>query len=147
MEVIIYGYPTGIGTNIKWDNPNQAAEYFKTFQHRKLRFIAKPDDKLSAKQRMYDFYHKAILDAAMLAFTAMGWESMDKYKADILLKDECAKDVMVNESTGEEIIFTVDKSTMTKERLHKFLVDCIFFLESQHGIVVLSADEWRESKL
>ena len=145
MEVILYGTPDDFG-KIVWEHDDQVHTYLDKYIGRRLVFDISPADSKSKKKRMYDYYHKAILDAAMLAFTAMGWQSMDKYKADILLKNECAKDVFINEDTGEEVVFTLDKKTMSKERLHKFLSDCIIFLEIECGIIVISGEEWKLNK-
>lgn len=145
MDVVIYGIPKG-NLYIDWDDQVNVKNYFDKYADMKLCFSVSPEDSTSKKKKMYDFYHKAILDAAMIAFSDMGWQSMDKYKADILLKNECAKDVIVNDDTGEEIVFTLEKRSMNKERLHKFLSDCITFLEIDCGVIVVSGSEWRLSK-
>jgi hypothetical protein len=85
--------------------------------------------KISKKAKMYNFYHRVILGVAMECFTNDGWESVDKVKADYLLKAECGKGIMYNSKTDEEEIYLLDKARMNNNRLHKYLTDCITFLE------------------
>jgi len=92
--------------------------------------------KIPEKARMYNFYHRVILGVAMKCFTNDGWESVDKVKADYLLKAECGKGMMYNAKTGEEEIYLLDKSRMNKDRLHKYITDCITFLEVEKGYKV-----------
>jgi len=85
------------------------------------------------KERMYGYYHRVLLAVAMAAFTDLGYESMDKVKADYLLKAECGKDVMYNAKTEKEEYYLLDKARMNKDRLRKFITDCIVFLEVECG--------------
>jgi len=89
----------------------------------------KVSSRIPEKVRMYNFYHRVILGVAMKCFTNDGWESVDKVKADYLLKAECGKGIMYNHKTNEEEIYLLDKSRMNKDRLHKYITDCITFLE------------------
>jgi hypothetical protein len=93
-------------------------------------------EKIPEKQRMYDYYHKVILGVAIQVYTNDGWESVDKVKADYLLKAECGKGIMYNSKTQEEDIYLEDKSRMNKDRLRKYLTDCITFLQVEKGAVV-----------
>lgn len=102
-----------------------------------------PTAKTSEKERMYAFYHKVVLGIAVEVFTDMGWESVDKVKADYMLKAECAKGIMFNKKTGEEDIYLEDKQSMTKERLHKYISDCIHFLETEAGVRVPDGSGFR----
>ena len=57
-----------------------------------LSVTIKPLARIPEKERMYAYYHKVILPVAMEVYSNDGWESVDKIKADYLLKAECAKD-------------------------------------------------------
>lgn len=92
--------------------------------------------KKSEKEKIYAFYHKVILNVAMQYYRSIGWESMDKVKADYFLKAECGKDVMYNSETDEEEVYLLDKSRMNKKRLSQFVTDCITFLEVECGCPV-----------
>jgi hypothetical protein len=87
-------------------------------------------EKKSEKDRMYAYYHKVVLGVARIMFTDDGWENVDKYKADELLKCACAKDFVTNGITGEKLVYLEPKSGMNKERMVKYITDCIHFLES-----------------
>ncbi len=104
----------------------------------------RPKAKLTEKQMMYNYYHKVILGVAIEAFTDLGWEDMDKMKADHILKAQCACGTMVKE--GEEHIFLEDKSRMTKARLRKFLTDCILFLDKDLGYRVPESEPWKNKE-
>jgi hypothetical protein len=118
-------------------------DYHKEMAGQELQMEIKPIGRTSEKLQMYDYYHKVILGVAMKAYEDLGWESMDKVKADYFLKAECAKDIMYNAKEDREEIFLLDKSAMTKARLHKFLTDCINYLELELGYRVPDADEWK----
>ena len=92
--------------------------------------------KIPEKARMYNFYHRVILGIAMQCFSNDGWEAVDKVKADYILKAECGKGIMYNHKTGEEDIYLLDKAKMNKDRLHKYITDCITFLEVEKGYIV-----------
>jgi len=92
--------------------------------------------KVPEKEQMYAYYHRVILDVAMKMYTEDGWESVDKVKADYLLKAECGKEVMYNAKTDTESIYLLDKKAMTKEQLRKYIVDCVLYLEKERGYKV-----------
>lgn len=98
-----------------------------------LRVTIAPSVITAEKERMYAYYHRVILNVAIQVFTNDGWEAVDKVKADYLLKAECAKEPMYNKNTGEEEIYLLDKAAMNKDRLKKFITDCITFLEVEKG--------------
>lgn len=97
----------------------------------------------SDKQEMYDYYHKVILAVAIQVYTNEGWESMDKVKADCFLKNECAKGLVYNYKFDRTEIYIEEKSKMTKQRLHKFISDCIIFLETEKGARVPDAESYK----
>ncbi|MFN5416464.1 MAG: hypothetical protein ACK5B9_05360 [Flavobacteriia bacterium] len=111
----------------------------------KVEFSAKISK--SDKQEMYDFYHKVVLSVAIQVFTNEGWDAMDKVKADHFLKMECAKGLVFNHKLDRTEIFIEEKSKMNKQRLHKFISDCIVFLEVEKGARVPDADSYKIDKL
>jgi len=104
----------------------------------------KPQAKLGAKQQMYAYYHKVVLSVAISALEHAGYEAMDKTKADHILKDQCAKETMIY--NGEEHYYLEDKSKMTKDRLRKFITDCIFFLEEYLDARVPDAEAYKNKQ-
>ena len=107
-------------------NQKDWADYLIHNQGVPLIFEIKPQTKRNEKQAMYAYYHKVVLGVAMESFTHAGYEMMDKVKADHLLKTQCAQAIIIKD--GEEIPYLEDKSKMTKDRLHKYITDCIHFL-------------------
>lgn len=93
------------------------------------------------KMRMYAYYQKVVLSVAMVCFTDMGWEGIDKNRADEMLKDECAQEPIFNKS-GEKRLIREDKKHMTKDRLIKYINDCILFLE-ENGYRVPESEEYK----
>ena len=105
-------------------------EFFKYLSHmtgREIRMDLKPAVKKNSKQAMYDYYHGPLMDVAVQAYTDAGYEMMDEVKCDYLLKSECAKGTMTTPE-GEQF-YLLDKSKMDKDRLSKFISDCIIHLE------------------
>ena len=106
--------------------------YLAEMSETEIAMELKPAVKLSEKQQMYAYYYGPLLSVAINAFSDLGWESMDKEKADHLLKEQCATGIMIK--NGKESTYLEDKSGMTKKRLHKYITDCILFLEQDLGI-------------
>lgn len=116
-------------------------DYLSQQKNVELYVEIKPKAKLSEKQMMYNYYHKVVLGTAISALTDLGWENMDKVKADHVLKAQCASGTMVE--NGKEHIYLEDKSRMTKARLHKFITDCIHFLEVDLGYRVPESEPYK----
>jgi hypothetical protein len=116
-------------------------KYLEMHEGQKLILTLSPAVKTAEKERMYAFYHKVVLGSAIQAFTEAGWEAVDKVKADWMLKAECARGIMYNRITGGEEVYLEDKAAMTKERLHKYISDCIHVLESEFGVTVPGSDD------
>lgn len=119
-------------------------DYLSEMADIELYMEIKPKAKLSEKQMMYNYYHKVILGVAIAAFTDLGWEDMDKVKTDHVLKAQCACGTMVQ--NGEEHVYLEDKSRMTKERLRKFLTDCILFIEKDLGYRVPESQPYKDKE-
>jgi len=88
------------------------------------------------KEQMYAYYHRVVLAVAMRMYTDDGWESVDKVKADYFLKAECGKELIYNSKTDTESIYLLDKKSMNKDRLRKYIIDCVNFLEKERGYQV-----------
>jgi len=67
---------------------------------------------------------------------------MDKVKADYFMKAECGKGIMYNPITEAEEVYLLDKARMNKDRLRKFIMDCITFLEIEKGAKVPDSSEY-----
>ena len=119
-------------------------DYLTEMADTELYVEIKPKAKLSEKQMMYNYYHKVILGVAMEAFTNLGWEDMDKIKADHVLKAQCACGTMVQ--NGEEHVYLEDKSRMPKKRLSKYLNDCILFLEKDLNCRVPESGPYKDKE-
>lgn len=109
-------------------NPEDLRTYCYENDEQELIGEFKPVAKTSPKLRMYAFYHKVILHCAVIGYTYRGWSGIDKVKADYLLRAEFAKDY-IQKPDGEYQVIMMDKRGMTKVRLHKYMSDCIFFIE------------------
>lgn len=121
-------------------------DYLYENQGKRLKIELSAKNNQSDKYAMFDYYHKVILDVAIKVFTEEGWESMDKVKADHFLKNECAKGLVYNPKIGGEVIYLEEKSKMSKERLHKYISDCIIFLEIEKGARVPDAESYKIDK-
>lgn len=106
----------------------------------------KPMAKTGEKMRMYAFYHSVMLECAMIGFTYIGYEGIDKVKADYLLRAEFAKDFIVRPDGSTQVIM-LDKRNMTKARLLKYLQDCIMFIESELQQNIPDSSEYKLKKL
>lgn len=124
-------------------NQKDFLDYLEEMGDQEVVMDLKPSVRSSDKLRMYDYYHKVVLGSAMRAYEDEGWESMDKVKADYMLKAECAKDVMYNPKSDTESIYLIDKAAMNKERLRKYITDCIYYLEIEKGVRVPDSAEYK----
>lgn len=117
------------------ENPNE-----------RLTVHIKPIIRQSDKERLYAYYHHVVLKYTVQALTHEGWELVDDVVADYYLKSECAREIIFNPKTNEERTYLVDKSRMTKDRLRKFVNDCILLLEFRHSQLVPDSSEWKIKK-
>lgn len=97
---------------------------------------------ITEKERMYAFLHKAVYPAVVSALTASGYSGIDNVVADYRMKAEFAKDTYINPD-GEEEVFLLDKSRMSKARLHKYLSDILFYLEENFEHSVPDAEQYK----
>lgn len=104
-----------------------------------------PIVQLPEKMKLYAYYHVNILQCAVIGYTAAGYPGIDTVKADYLLRAEFAKD-FIRKPDGSYTAIMLDKRNMTKTRLLKFAQDCIFFIETELGIIVPSSEEFKIKK-
>ena len=140
MDLIIEFTPHDHLSSSKMVEELTLNENFQKFMRgndgKRIKATFSPAVKQSEKERLYNYYHKVILGVAIQVYTNDGWTEVDKVKADYLLKAECGKGIMFNSKTGQEEIYLLDKSRMNKDRLYKFISDCITFLEVEKGAIV-----------
>jgi hypothetical protein len=145
MEAIFSAVPKR--GKLIFDNTIDLEDYCIENDEVDLVVSVKHASKLSQKQKMYNFLYGPILDYSITAFSAQGYELMDKVKAIYMLKAEFGKEIMYNSKTKKEEIYLIELSKASKARLLKFIQDCIFFLESELGQRVPSSEEYKEMKL
>lgn len=124
---------------------NEFFRYIYQYHDQELDITIAPTASYPEKERMYRFYHKAVLSAAIKGLTEKGYELMDKIKADYILKSNCAVSTMIN--NGKEEPYLEDKAAMSKERLYRFISDCIHFIETELEEEVIGADEFKSMAL
>lgn len=104
-----------------------------------------PVAQLSEKAKMYAYYHRVILKCAVIGYTAAGYEGLDDVTTDYKMRAEFAKTFIKNPKGDWEPII-IDKRNMTKARLHKYLSDCILFIELTLQVMVPDSEEWKLKK-
>lgn len=105
--------------------------FAKQYPNEELQLNCKLKNNKIGKENMYEYYHKVVLGVAVMYFDNAGWAPVDPVKADCLLKNECAKIEVYNKKTNELRIIVEDKANMTKDRLWKYINDCILFLQEE----------------
>lgn len=103
---------------------------------RSITVAMKLTESIPEKERLYGYYHAVILNVAMKYYHECGYHEADKVFCDYQLKAQCGKEIMYNKNTGEEEVYLLDKSRMSKDRLRMFITDCIAFLEVDCGYKV-----------
>lgn len=103
-----------------------------------------PFSKSSEKERMYAYYHKVIIGCTIMALTNDGWAGIDEVAADLYLKMNVAKKVFYNAKNKKVMESYESKSEdMSKERLHKFISDCIMLLWDRHQMTCPDSEEYK----
>lgn len=85
----------------------------------------------SEKERLYAYLFGPVMKCAVDGFTASGESGIDKVKARYVLEAMFCKAESYNSKTGKVTIYTESVSAMGIKRLHKFISDVLFFLESE----------------
>jgi hypothetical protein len=100
------------------------------------------EENYSEKERMYAFYYGPILAAAVQGYTGKGYEGVDKVSADYMLAAEFLKG-FVKTPDGEMVPTVLSKKNISKERLLKYVQDCILFVEKELEWQVPDSLEWK----
>jgi hypothetical protein len=116
--------------------------YLRGMVGKELTVEFKETAKLSEKVLLYAYYHRVVLKVAIDCFENDGWTSMDKVKADYILKAQCGKEIMYNEKTKQEQVYLFEKSAASKKDLYDFVCRCITFLEVERGYTVPDSDSY-----
>lgn len=119
-------------------------DYLSQMADTELYMELRPKAKLSEKQMMYSYYYKVIIQSAQQGLEDLGWELLNKQKVDHILKSQCAVGIMIKDGVEHE--YLEDKSSMDKKRLHKFITDCIFFIESELQVRVPSSQSFKDKE-
>jgi len=127
---------------IRFTDPEDLYKYCIEHDGEELFVYLKESNKASDKMKMYAFYYVNILQCAVIGFTSVGYEGIDIVKADYLLRASFAKD-FIQKPDGSWIPIMLDKRNMSKNRLLKYITDCIFFIENELQITVPSSDEYK----
>lgn len=116
-------------------------DVLKQFSGREIKVTLELIDSKKSKANMMAYYHKVLIPIARECFKE-SYEVVDDVLADVLLKCECAKAFQYDKK-GNELVYTEDKHTMSKKRLHRFLSDCITFLEVNFSARIPDAMTWK----
>lgn len=119
--------------------------YSKEKDGKELIVHVKEKAKTGEKMRMYAFYHGPLLDCAIIGYANAGYSGIDKVKADYLLRANFAKD-FIQKPDGEYEPIMLDKKDMSKDRLRKFIEDCILFIEEEFKQQVPDSSEYLYKK-
>lgn len=131
----------GVDGDLVFSNPKDLQSFLLEHPEEVLLVHIEIAAQVSQKMKMFAYYHRVILQCAVIGYTAAGYEGVDNVVADYMLRAEFAKDYI---KKGEDWIpIVMDKRKMTKVRLHKFLSDCIFFIETQLQQRVPDSQEYR----
>jgi hypothetical protein len=95
------------------------------------------------KERMFSFLFGPCMSCAVDGFTAQGYEGVDKVKARYMLEAEFCKAESYNPKTGKTSVYIEGVSSMGVKRLHKFITDVLFFLETELGQKVPDAEAFK----
>lgn len=100
-------------------------------------------EKQGDKEKLYSYYHKVVLrQHAVRAFRNIGYVGEDEVVIDYRLRSMFAK-IHLKKPDGDYDIALEDKKHMTKDRLLRFVVDVIFFLETEMGEIVSDSEEYK----
>ena len=126
-----------------YNNPEDFYKYCLEMEGQELHIEMRPIAKLSEKTRMYAYLFGPMMRCAMEGYSAAGWAGVDKTKARYMLQAEFGKKDIYNEKTSKVQTIYEDVGRMSKNRLLKFLIDVLFFLESELNQKVPDSEEWK----
>ena len=131
------------GSKIEFDSPEGLNNYLWQHANTEVTVTIKPVTKSSLKEHMYAYYHKAVLGCCIMALTNEGWDGIDDVAADEFLKQQVAQKLAYNKKGDVVLKYSEDKRAMGKERLHKYISDCIMFLENTFNMQVPDSEEYK----
>lgn len=134
---------TPVNGKIVWDSPFQVSEWCLDNDKKHHSADLQPSVITSQKMKMYSYYHKCLIPIAIKELNRLGWQSVDAVFADHFFKSEFARDIKFNPILDKQQIYLEDKAKMTKERLTKFLNDCINMIEIDWGIPAPNSSEYK----
>lgn len=133
--------------------PDQGQMYIKTgsdlakylFEKDGVKQLVSFKDYASAseKERSFAFLFGPVMNSAVQGYTFAGHEGIDKVKARYMLEAEFCKAESYNPKTGKTTIYTESVSGMGVKRLHKFITDVLFFLETELHQTVPDAEAFK----
>lgn len=126
---------------------NQVEGYCRQYEGQSFIVTFQQKDKLSDKQRMYNFLYGPLLDCAVKALEDMGYDGMDKVIACHMLRDQFAKDYILNLKTNDREPYLLEIGRMSKDRLLKFINDSIYFIEQDLSHPVPDSQQYKEMML
>jgi len=97
---------------------------------------------IGAKQQMYNYLCGVLYPSAVKAFRYFGFEYVDAAYVDHKFKCMFAVGTVTN-SKGVEENYPKDKSKMKKDELHRFITDCILFLEKEMDWKVPDSSQYK----
>ena len=133
------------GKHCLYESVDDFAKYLMETEGEDLIVAIKPKAKTSEKMRMYAFYHGPVLHCAMIAYTAVGYQGVDKVVDDYMLCAEFAK-ALYQKPDGSYHPYILGRSDMTKNRFLKYLQDVLLFLEVEMKMRVPDSEEWKLKK-
>lgn len=104
-------------------------------------------NRLSKKQKLFNYLHAVVYEVAMDELTNLGWESMSKEKVDHFFKSRFAKTIIYNSKTEQQEESMRDKSKMNIDELYEYVNKCILFVEMELGREVPDSSEHKQRKL
>lgn len=134
----------GVDGELVFSNPQDLTGFLMEHPEEVLLVHIELEAQTSAKMRMYAYYYRVILPCAVIGYTTAGYEGIDNVHADYLLRAEFAKDYI--KKGNDYVPIVLDKRNMTKPRLHKYMSDCIFFIENQLQQRVPDSEEYKINK-
>ena len=113
-------------------------------EHVDKRLIVTIDEEANypEKERMYAYLMGPVLDCAVQGFSDAGWEGMDKVAAEHQFKEMFAKDYIIDPD-GIPSPYLLEKKRMSKDRLLKYIVDILHFLEAELGQEVPDSEAYK----
>lgn len=143
-EIILSGICSEKGIAINYTE--SSAVFSSQNIGKKIIATIKLEENYAEKERLYAYYYGPLLSAAVTGFTRQGYEGVDKVSADYMLSAELLKG-FIKSPTGEAIPTILSKSKISKDRLLKYVQDCIFFIEANLETSAPDSLEWKTYKV